>query len=120
MTEKTLSKFDLKQFTGTETWFRHALVRDILYTEGAQYVAEYGGAYWLLDEIVFSQAEPAVKAEPFQVWCLRVADNKSATLTCDDGNGRVVFAKQIEFTDFPMPEFRFYFTDNTILLPSEY
>ena len=27
--------------------------------------------------------------------------------------------KDIAFTDFPLDEIRFYFTDNTILLPSE-
>ena len=51
----TLTKADLRHFTGTESWFRHALVRDILYTEGVQYVAEQGGAYWLLDEIALLQ-----------------------------------------------------------------
>jgi hypothetical protein len=41
-------------------------------------------------------------------------------LTCDDGNGNVVFTKEIEFTDFPLSEIRFYYADSTILLPSEY
>ena len=120
MTTKTLSKADLAHFTGSEQWFRHGLARNILYTEGAQYVAEHGGAYWLIDEIAFNQAEPAVAAEEFQVWRLAVAADKTATLTCDDGNDRVVFTKQIEFTDFPLDVIRFYFTNNTILLPSEY
>ena len=43
-----------------------------------------------------------------------------ATLACDDGNGIIVFTKQIEFTDFPLPEIALYFTDGVILLPSEY
>lgn len=50
MTTKTLTKADLAQFTGSERWFRHAIDRKVLYTEGAQHVAEAGGAYWLLDE----------------------------------------------------------------------
>lgn len=120
MTAKTLSKADLAQFTGSEQWYRHGLARNVLYTEGAQYVAEQGGAYWLIDEIAFSQAEPAVAGEEFQVWRLAVNADQTATLTCDDGNDRVVFTKQIEYTDFPLPEIRFYFIDNTLLLPSEY
>jgi hypothetical protein len=120
MTDKTLSKADLAHFTGSEQWFRHGLARKILYTEGAQYVAEHGGAYWLIDEIAFNQVEPAIAAEEFQVWRLTVAADKTATLTCDDGNDRVVFTKQIEYTDFPLDGIRFYFTNNTILLPSEY
>ena len=120
MTAISLTKADLAHFTGSEQWFRHGLVRKVLYTEGAQYVAEHGGAYWLIDEIAFNQAEPAVAVEEFQVWRLAVADDKTAILTCDDGNDRVIFTKQIEFTDFPLNEIRFYFTNNTILLPSEY
>ena len=86
-----------------------------------QYVAETAGAYWLVDEIAFAQTVPAVAAEGFQHWKLTVDTAKSnAVLTCDDGNDHVVFTKEITFTDFPLDEIRFYFTDNTILLPSEY
>ena len=55
MTTKTLKKSDLMQFTGSETWYRHGINRKVLYTDGAQYVAEHGGAYWLLDEIAIIQ-----------------------------------------------------------------
>ena len=52
MTQKTkLREEDLIQFTGSETWYRHGLFRNFLYTEGVQYVAETGKAYWLLDKI---------------------------------------------------------------------
>ncbi len=111
---------DLASFTGTEQWFRHALVRKVLYTQGVQYVAEKGGAYWLIDEIALAQAyEPKVQAEAFQHWILTVKDN-AATLDCEDGNGLKVWSKAIPFTDFPAPEIRFFVTDNVIMLPSEY
>jgi hypothetical protein len=45
MTTKTLSKNDLAQFTGSENWYRHGINRNVLYTDGAQHVAEHGGAY---------------------------------------------------------------------------
>ena len=116
---KTLIESDLRQFTGTEQWYRHGLVRNVLYTEGAKHVADAGGAYWLLDEIAFAQHEKKVTAEPFQVWKLTVKDS-AAVLTCEDGNYNTVFSKNIEFTDFPLPEITLWFTDNVILLPSEY
>ena len=119
--EKTLSLSDLSQFTGSQTWYRHSLLRHILYTEGARYVAEQAGGYWLIDEIAFAQkAQPNVAAEPFQHWVLEVRDNRSALLCCDDGNDNIVFSKAIEYTDFPLAKIAFYFTDNTILLASEY
>ena len=121
MTTKTLNKSDLAQFTGSETWYRHADQPQVLYTDGAQYVAEHGGAYWLLNEISLIQHyDEAVAAEKFQVWKLTVRPDRTAVLTCDDGNGKIVFTKDIEYTDFPLDEITLYFTDNTILLPSEY
>jgi len=69
MTEKTLKAKDLDQFTGTGHWYRHGLVRTILFTDGAKHVADAGGAYWLLDEIAIAQAyETAAAAQEFQVW----------------------------------------------------
>jgi hypothetical protein len=120
MTTKTLSKGDLAQFTGSENWYRHGINRHVLYTEGAQFVAEHGNAYWLLDEIAIIQPyNRAVSAEEFQVWKLAVRPDSTATLTCDDGNGNIVFTKEIAFTDFPLDEITLYFTNNVILLPSE-
>jgi hypothetical protein len=120
-TKKTLTKADLSQFTGSEQWYRHGLVRDVLFTDGARRVADTGGAYWLLDEIALAQrSEKLLAGEEFQVWKLTVKADKTATLTCDDGNGNIVFTKAIRFTDFPLEEITFYYTNKTILLPSEY
>ncbi len=122
MTEsKALILTELAQFTGSEHWYRHGLVRNVLYTDGARYVADTAGAYWLLDEIALAQKfTPAVRAEEFQVWQLTVSPTSTAALTCEDGNGRVVFSKAIAFTDFPPEGVRFYVCNNTIMLPGEY
>ena len=93
----------------------------MLYTEGVEYVVDNAGAYWLLDEIALSQRHIIpVKREDFQVWDLKVNADQTAMLTCGDGNGREVYAKRIEFTDFPEPGIRFYYSDWVIYLPSEY
>ncbi|MGF1620898.1 MAG: DUF6876 family protein [Rhodomicrobiaceae bacterium] len=119
--EHSLTKDDLRHFTGSETWYRHALARDILYTDGAQYVAEQGGAYWLLDEIALLQKyQPEIAAEAFQLWKLQVKEDRSATLSCQNGDCASIFEKRIEFTDFPLEEITFYVINKTILLPSEY
>ena len=116
-----LTLAELRQFTGSEHWYRHGLNRKVLFTDGAKYVADQGGAYWLLDEIALAQRyEKAVASQEFQVWVLKVKSDHSARLTCDDGNGRIVFTKPIPATDFPLPEISLYFTNNTIYLPSEH
>lgn len=110
----------LDQFTGSEQWFRHPLNRTILFTEGAKYVADQAGAYWLLDEIALAQLSvPSLRAAPFQAWKLNVKDSR-ATLSCDDGNGIQLYAKEISFTDFPECGVTLWFADNVILLPGEY
>lgn len=115
-----LTAVDLRQFTGTETWYRHPFKRSILYTDGVRYVAETAGAYWLIDEITFAQLHKNIAAQPFQHWKLSVSPSQTGTLTCEDGNGNAVFTKAISYTDFPLAEIDFFFTDNVILLPSEY
>ena len=118
---KTLTAEDLHHFTGSENWYRHWLNRKVLYTDGAQYLAAHGGACWLLDSIAIAQAHvKAVKAEEFQVWTLKVNPDSTALLTCDDGNNNIVYKQSIPFTDFPLPEVKLYFTDNVIMLTSEY
>ena len=120
-TTKSFSHAALRQFTGSENWYRHPLNRAVLFTDGAKYVADSAGAYWLIDEIALAQrSQPAVAGEGFQLWKLTVKPDSTATLTCEDGNGHAVFTKEIEFTDFPADRVEFYFTDNTLLLPSEY
>lgn len=139
---RKLNHADLNQFTGTECWYRHnvirsvflsesgvqlfipggqGLIRSVLFTDGVKYVADTGGAYWLLDEIALAQNfEKKLAKEKFQLWKLIVAKDSTALLVCEDGNGRKLLSKKIPFTDFPLDELSFFYTNNTILLPSEY
>jgi len=121
MSNKTLCEADLMQFTGSQQWYRHGLVRKVLFTEGVKYVADTAGAYWLIDEVALAQQfNKRVAREEFQTWKLTVKANHHATLTCENGNSNAVWSKAIEFTDFPLDDFTLFYTDNVILLPSEY
>lgn len=118
-TTKTLTKADLSQFTGNEQWYRHGLVRDVLFTDGVKYVADTAGAYWRLDEIALAQrGSKRVAGEELQVWKLTVKADKTAALTCDDGNGNIEFTKAIGFTDFPLEEITFYYTTKSSCCPA--
>jgi hypothetical protein len=111
----------MNRFTGSETWYRHWVNRKILFTDGAQHVAEAGGAFWLLDLIAIEQtSNKTVAAEEFQAWTLKVdLVRHTGHLTCEDGNSQIVFQKEIAFTDFPVAEITLWFENNTIYLPSE-
>lgn len=125
---KTLTEQDLRQFTGSESFYRHWCNRAFIYTEGVEHVAEHGGAYWLIDEIALTIGhDKQLAAEPFQHWTLTVAADHTATLGCTDGNGQKLFSKQLTFTDFPLAKIEFFACENefgaghfTLMLPSEY
>ena len=47
----TAQRIDLSGFTGTENWYRYAMMPRFTYTDGVKYLAEQAKAYWLLDAI---------------------------------------------------------------------
>ncbi len=40
-----LTAINLRQFTGSENWYRHGINRNVTFTDGAKFVADEGGAY---------------------------------------------------------------------------
>lgn len=96
-------------------------MKHIRYTDGVRFVAEWGGAHWLIDEIAFAQiSDQRLLDEAFQNWLLSVREDRTAVLRCDDGNSRKLYKKAIEYTDFPLSQIKFYVCEGIILLPSEY
>lgn len=111
----------LCQFSGTENWYRHWLAKAMLYTDGVKSFAEHGGqggAYWFLD-VVATECFPLLRKEGFLHIVLSVQGGQ-ATAKADDGNGRPLWTKAIAFTDMQEGDWRFYLTDNVLLLPGEY
>jgi hypothetical protein len=118
----------LRQFTGSEAWTKWSPLfpRDLL-TDGATYVAEECGAYWLMDAIASWQHHEKVRGEEFQVWELfpPVGEINAWLLVCEDGNDNRVVEQSIEYSDFPLDSIKLYAVRNelggvTLLLPSEY
>lgn len=114
-----LTREDLAQFIGSTCHYRYPLT-GLRYTEGVQFVADKGGAVWLLGDIAAYQLDPSIRFDPFQHWKLKVAGDKTARLTCENGNGKVILEQKIDYTDFPLDEIAFFLTDNVLMLPSEY
>jgi len=121
MTTAKLTQADLDRFSGSEYWYRHGINRNVLFTDGAKFLADRAGAYWLLDEIAIIQPyDKRVAATKFRVWKLAVRPDRGTTLTCEDGNGNLVLSKEIGFTDFPLDKVTLWFTNNVIYLPNEH
>lgn len=111
-------KAALANYYGSETFYRHGLNRRMLYTDGAQAFAVLAGAYWFLD-IVATELFALQAKEDFLSTVLHVEGSK-AKITADDGNGNDLFTKSIDYTDCPEGEWKFFFTGNVLMLPSEY
>ena len=121
MDDQTLTT-TLHQFIGTEQWYRHGINRNMLYTDGIKFFADHagGGAYWFLDIMATELMEIQTRDdEPFIAIHMRVNDNK-ATITADDGNGKELWKRAIEWTDCPHGNWEFYLISGTLLLTSEY
>jgi len=108
----------LRQFTGTENWYRHPL-GNMLYTDGVQYFAEAAGCYWFLDIVATELMEIQNGGEHFVFIEMDVQDGE-ADLRATDGNDRELWSRHIKFTDCPTGQWRFYLVDGVLLLPSEY
>jgi hypothetical protein len=117
---KTFNLTDLNCFTGTESFHRHHLVREIIFTDAVHYIAEHGGA-WLIDKIAINHKFiQSLRDHPFQVWSFDVDDNRSGVLDCQDGDEKSLFSEHIPITDFPAGKVEFYIIDGTFMLSSEY
>lgn len=114
----------LDQFTGTESYHRWStLFPNIVLTDGAHFVAE-NGAYWIMDIIGSYQPElqKLAWARAFQIWELKVnLEEHTAVITCrEDSDTEPVVTQEIPFTDFDLPNIKFYVQNNVIMLPREY
>ncbi len=108
---------DLEQFTGTEKYYKHWL--GFNYTDGIHYLVEKGNCYWLLD--IIGSYQPKHKNKPFQIWELKVNEDKSAIIDMKEDSDKPILVKQkLDWTDFSLNEIKMYLIDGVLLLPSEY
>jgi hypothetical protein len=112
----------LEAFTGSENHYRH--FTGLLYTDGVKHLADDCKAYWLIDAISSWQISSKIKNDPMlrgiQFWNLRVKPDNSAVLTCERDMNDIALTQEIEYTDFPLEEAKFYLSSNILMLPSEY
>lgn len=114
---KMVLEDELAQFTGTSQYYRN--FTGLLYTDGIKYLADRANCYWLIDLV--GSYQPRLGNVPFQLWQLKVHDDKSALVTMVEDTGQPVKVRQaIPYTDFPLKDFSFYCVDKVMMLKSEY
>jgi len=110
---------EMNQFIGTTSYYRHPLF-GIIYTDGIKFLAEQCQCYWLIDAVASWQTNKKVKEQEFQVYKLKVNEDRSAVLNIEDGNYNIIATQNFEFTDFPLEEIDLWFANNVLYLPSEH
>lgn len=116
---------DLAQFTGTTSYLRHRIMPTlpgVLLTEGARYVAEQAGAWWLMDLVSINCRQWLLEGDDFCALKLTVTGS-SAVLEVSDGDGNTLHEETIGFTDFPEPGIEFFLQQGeepVLMLRSEY
>lgn len=109
----------LLNFHGSEAFFR--VYPKLIITEGVQYLCESAQCFWLLDAIWSYQMLKEVRNQYFQVINLSVdLEKRKGTIVVTDGNENEIHRQELDYTDFPLPSIRLYYTDDTVLLPKEY
>jgi hypothetical protein len=118
---------ELRQFSGSAQFFKHAINRKFIYTEGVQYLAENAGCYWLIDEIAVVLLPYLLKKHYDEFYSIQLLVNdNSAVITVDDGNGKIHINHKIQFTDFPISgiPIKFFLCASEeyycLMLPNEY
>ena len=98
-------KNGLAQCYGTEGYHYNAMFgKNFVYTDGIAYLLKAAEAYWLLDAI-FSYR----RKEDFQVWNLKVNEDKTAVLTMKEDSGCPnVVEQKLEYTSFPLGEIELF------------
>lgn len=108
---------DLQGFYGSERFYRLPLA-NIIYTEGVQHFAEFGNAYWALTDMATVYRFKLPQEEFLGITI--TSTGKKADIVYTDGNCNVLAKKHYAHTDLEAGEYKFYLTNDTLLLTSEY
>lgn len=107
------------QCTGTDKYYKAAMFPKSRYTDGVKLFYEKAESYWLVNDILLYVNYSKLDKEEFLCIKMRVNDGKG-DLIFDDGNGNVLEKQHYNFCDLPDGEWKFYYIDGVLLLPSEY
>lgn len=122
-----VTEFDLRQFTGTESYQRVDIRGLYLASDGVAYVFRQCRCYWLGD-VISSHARKFLRTD-FVVWFVR-ADGGGVIVSAEDGNGGVLHLQKVDYSDLgqyydlskPLKIYQQATGDGraTLILPSEY
>jgi len=115
----------LGTFSGTEMYHRIPLIGTV-FTDGIKYLADTAQCFWLVTDTSVIAKSLMNRSEFITIDFEKLSEEKQdalgyeAIIQYSDGNSKVLETHKYHSTDFPLDKFRFFFTNGTLLLPSEY
>ena len=117
----------LANFYCTSAYYRFSsLFRNLVLTDGAKYIADECGAYWLFNIVgsILCEKKTVSYFKRQSPVAVRVKlDGKGGCIVSVGNEKKPFYVQEISYTDFSLPEFEFYVGDNgdcfVCLLPSE-
>ena len=114
--ETDLELKQIGQYYGTEQYYN---VMGVDVTEGVKYIMDNGYAWFVTDSIAVIRGVPKVKAEPFLTIKLKLTGNTEADMIITDGNDNLLYDQHYDYTD-AKKELKLFYTDNVLMLNTEY
>jgi len=106
---------ELNQFCGTQQYYKGFLNTNL--TDGIAYIMNNGYTWFVNDAITVIKTE--LKNQAFLVVKLELLPDSKAKMIIDDGNGKILYTQNYDYTDAKR-ELKLFFTDNVLMLSSEY
>ena len=118
-------KTQLAAFSGTESFYKIPLLNTVI-TDGIRYLANKANCFWLVTDasVVAKSLMNRSSFITVDLKKLPTAQQKvlgyAAVVEYSDGNDTILETQKYHLTDFPLETIRLFFTNNTLMLPSEY
>lgn len=115
----------LAAFTGTESFYKIPLLNTVI-TDGIQYLANKANCFWLVTDASVIAKSLLNRSSFITVDFKKLSAEKqkvlgyAAVIEYSDGNDTILETQKYHLTDFPLETIRLFFTNNTLMLPSEY
>ncbi|PKA99643.1 hypothetical protein B0O79_3361 [Flavobacteriaceae bacterium MAR_2009_75] len=118
-------KARLAAFSGTESFYKIPLLNTVI-TDGIQYLANKANCFWLVTDASVVAKSLMNRSSFITVDFKKLSTEKqkvfgyAAVIEYSDGNDTILETQKYHLADFPLETIRLFFTNNTLMLPSEY
>jgi hypothetical protein len=110
---------DLEQYSGTEQYHKIFLFPFANLTDGVYYIINNGYSWFVTDVLSVIATDEKIRQEDFLSIKLKLSDDKTAVMEITDGNEKILYTQNYNYTDAKR-ELNLFYTNSVLLLSGEY